>query len=89
MKAERLTTKSREVITTAVATANQRGHATVEPWHLLLSLLDTDGSTAAGLLRAVGANPADLRRDAERALERLPTVRGASVAEPSLSREFV
>jgi ATP-dependent Clp protease ATP-binding subunit ClpB len=64
MNAERLTTKSRDVITGAVADAKQRGHATVEPWHLLLSLLDTGGSTAPALLRAVGANGADLRRGA-------------------------
>jgi ATP-dependent Clp protease ATP-binding subunit ClpB len=89
LNAERLTTKSREVITGAVAIANQRGHATVEPWHLLLSLLDTGGSTAGGLLRAVGANPADIRRAAARAVENLPSARGSSVAEPSLSREFV
>ncbi|MEU4216632.1 ATP-dependent chaperone ClpB [Actinoplanes sp. NPDC026623] len=89
MNTERLTTKSRDVITGAVADANQRGHATVEPWHLLLSLLDTGGSTAAALLRAVGANPADVRRAAVRAVEQQPSARGASTAEPSLSREFV
>ncbi|AGZ38402.1 ATP-dependent chaperone ClpB [Actinoplanes friuliensis] len=89
MNAERLTTKSRDVITGAVADANQRGHATVEPWHLLLSLLDTGGSTAGALLRAVGANPADVRRAAVRAVEQQPSARGASTAEPSLSREFV
>jgi len=89
MNAERLTTKSRDVITGAVADANQRGHATVEPWHLLLSLLDTGGSTASALLRAVGANPADVRRAAVRAVEQQPSARGASTAEPTLSREFV
>ncbi|HEV7965609.1 MAG TPA: ATP-dependent chaperone ClpB [Actinoplanes sp.] len=89
MNAERLTTKSRDVITGAVADANSRGHATVEPWHLLLSLLDTGGSTAPALLRAVGANPADVRRAAVRAVEQIPSARGASIAEPSLSREFV
>ncbi|HEX5204092.1 ATP-dependent chaperone ClpB [Paractinoplanes rhizophilus] len=89
MNAERLTTKSRDVITGAVADAGRRGHATVEPWHLLLSLLDTGGSTAPALLRAVGANPADVRRAAVRALEQIPSARGASTAEPSLSREFV
>ncbi len=88
MNAERLTTKSREVITAAVASASQRGHATVEPWHLLLSLLDTGGSTATALLRAVGANPAEVRRTAVRAVENLPTARGSSVAEPSIAREF-
>ncbi|MCY1143846.1 ATP-dependent chaperone ClpB [Actinoplanes sp. Pm04-4] len=89
MNAERLTTKSRDVITGAVADAGRRGHATVEPWHMLLSLLDTGGSTAPALLRAVGANPADVRRVALRAVEQLPSARGASTAEPSLSREFV
>ncbi|GIM97295.1 ATP-dependent chaperone ClpB [Paractinoplanes toevensis] len=89
MNAERLTTKSRDVITGAVADAGRRGHATVEPWHLLLSLLDTGGSTAPALLRAVGANPADVRRAAVHAIEQLPSARGASTAEPSLSREFV
>jgi len=89
MNAERLTTKSRDVITAAVADANQRGHATVEPWHLLLSLLDTGGSTASALLRAVGANPAEVRRAAVRVVEQIPSARGSSIAEPSLSREFV
>jgi ATP-dependent Clp protease ATP-binding subunit ClpB len=89
MNAERLTTKSRDVITGAVADAGRRGHATVEPWHMLLSLLDQGGSTAPALLRAVGANPADIRRGAVRAIEQLPSARGASTAEPSLSREFV
>src|SRR5690242_3557797 len=88
MNAERLTTKSRDVITGAVADAGRRGHATVEPWHMLLSLLDTGGSTATALLRAVGANPADVRREAVRAVEKLPSARGSSVAEPSMSREF-
>ena len=60
MNAERLTTKSREVITGAVAMAKERGHATVEPWHLLMALLDTPGSTAVGLLHAVGADPNEL-----------------------------
>ncbi|MFG2038679.1 ATP-dependent chaperone ClpB [Dactylosporangium sp. NPDC048998] len=88
MNAERLTTKSREVIKAAVDAASQRGHATVESWHLLLTLLDTGGSTAAGLLRAVGANPADVRRAALHAVERLPSARGASVVEPNVAREF-
>ncbi len=88
MDTQRLTTKSREVIAAAAVTAQQRGHATVEPWHLLLALLDTGGSTAAGLLRAVGANPADVRRAAARAIENLPSARGASVAEPNVAREL-
>ncbi len=89
MNTERLTTKSREVISAAVASAGERGHVTVESWHLLLALLDTGGSTATALLRAVGANPAEVRRAAARALEQLPSARGASVAEPNLARELL
>jgi ATP-dependent Clp protease ATP-binding subunit ClpB len=89
MNAERLTTKSREVVTAAIALAARNGNATVETWHLLLSLLDTGGSTAAALLRAVGANPADLRRAALKAVEGMPAAHGPSVAEPTLSRELV
>src|SRR5436190_13499436 len=88
MNAEHLTTKSREVITAAVAMAAQRGHPSVESWHLLLALLDTGGSTATALLRAVGANPADVRRRAVHAVDGLPSAHGSSVAEPSVSREF-
>jgi ATP-dependent Clp protease ATP-binding subunit ClpB len=89
LNAERLTTKSREVVKAAVDTAAQRGHATVETWHLLLALLDTGNSTAPALLRAVGANPADVRRQAVHAVDRLPAASGSSVAEPSLARELV
>ena len=88
MNTERLTTKSREVITAAISSATQRGNSTVEPWHLLLALLDTGGSTAPALLRAVGANPADVRRAALHAVDRLPSASGASVAEPNTSREL-
>jgi ATP-dependent Clp protease ATP-binding subunit ClpB len=89
MNAERLTTKSREVVTAAIALATRSGHATVETWHLLLSLLDTGGSTAGALLRAVGANPADLRRTALKTVEAMPSAHGPSVVEPGLSRELV
>jgi ATP-dependent Clp protease ATP-binding subunit ClpB len=54
MNTDRLTTKSREVIQSAVATADKSGHATVEPWHLPLALLDTGGSTATALLARSG-----------------------------------
>ena len=89
MNAERLTTKSREVLTAAIALATRSGHATVETWHLLLSLLDTGGSTAGALLRAVGANPADVRRTALKTVEGMPSAHGPSVVEPGLSRELV
>ncbi len=89
MNVDRLTTKSREVISTAANEAAQSGHATVESWHMLHALLTVDGSTAPALLRAVGAEPDALVTAADRGLRGLPSARGSSMAEPSMSRELL
>ncbi|SHN44126.1 ATP-dependent chaperone ClpB [Cryptosporangium aurantiacum] len=86
MNAEILTTKSREVLATALSAASDAGHATMEPAHLLVALLDVDGSTAPALLRAVGASPEQVRSRATAALGRLPRASGASVAQPQIAR---
>ncbi|MFG1927646.1 ATP-dependent chaperone ClpB [Cryptosporangium sp. NPDC048952] len=86
MNAEILTTKSREVLATALSAASEAGHATMEPAHLLTALLDVDGSTAPALLRAVGASPDDVRARASAALRRMPSASGASVAQPQVAR---
>ena len=82
LNTERLTTKSREVIKAAVATADQRGHATVEPWHLLLALLDTGGSTAAGAA-ARGRGQPGRRPPRRRPRRRAPARAPAAPASPS------
>ncbi len=89
MNVERLTTKSREVVTAAVSSATSHGHATVEAWHLLDALLSTEGSTATALLRAAGADPGRVESATEAALDRLPSASGSTIAEPSMAREFV
>ncbi len=86
MNTDILTTKSREVLAGAISAATTAGHATVEPAHLLAALLATDGSTAPGLLRAVGADPAVIGSRVSAMLSRLPSAKGATVAQPQLSR---
>jgi ATP-dependent Clp protease ATP-binding subunit ClpB len=86
MNAEILTTKSREVLTSALSTASEAGNATMEPAHLLVALLAVEGSTAPALLRAVGADPDTIRARAVTALGRLPRASGASVAQPNIAR---
>jgi ATP-dependent Clp protease ATP-binding subunit ClpB len=83
---ENLTTKSREVVTAAVTAATSAGHTSVEPTHLLGALLVTPGSTAPGLLRAVGADPVAVKSRNDVLLGRLPRVSGTTVAPPGLSR---
>ncbi|MCA1711912.1 MAG: ATP-dependent Clp protease ATP-binding subunit, partial [Actinobacteria bacterium] len=86
MDAYKLTTKSQEAVTGAVRLAAERGHADVQPAHLLSALLDAEGSAAGSLLEAVGADAGDLRVAIKAALDRLPSASGASVSAPNLSR---
>lgn len=87
MDVNRLTTKSREVISQAARAAAESGHATVEPWHILDALLTVDGSTAPGLLQVVGVTPGTIATETEQRLNQLPAASGSSVAEPSMARE--
>ncbi|HZM66327.1 MAG TPA: ATP-dependent chaperone ClpB [Nakamurella sp.] len=86
MNLEILTTKSREVLSAAITAATAAGHSAVEPAHLLGALLVTQGSTAPGLLRAVGADPAAVKSRNDAVLARMPRSSGTTVAQPQLSR---
>ena len=86
---DKLTTRSQEAIAAAQRSAVDRGHAALEPLHLLLALLDqTDGITGP-LLQATGAIPGEVRVKVDAALRRLPSVSGSTVAAPSPSRDFL
>ncbi len=86
MNTDILTTKSREVLAAAISAATTAGNAIVEPAHLLNALLSTEGSTAPGLLRAVGADVATIGARTTAILTRLPSAKGATVAQPQLAR---
>ncbi len=86
MNTDILTTKSREVLAAAIGAATAAGNAIVEPAHLLAALLSTEGSTAPGLLRAVGVDAATLAGRTDGILTRLPAAKGATVGQPQLSR---
>ncbi|MDQ6657357.1 MAG: ATP-dependent chaperone ClpB [Actinomycetota bacterium] len=88
MNTERLTTRSREVLAQAIQAATTAGNATVEPAHLMLGLLATEGSTGPGLLRAVGADPIAVSNQLKTVLNRLPSVQGSTIAQPQVSREL-
>src|SRR3954466_9513684 len=85
----KLTTRSQEAIAAAQRLAVGRGQAALEPLHLLAALLEQTDGIAGPLLKAVGADPADVRMKAEAAIKRLPSVSGATVPAPSPSRELL
>jgi ATP-dependent Clp protease ATP-binding subunit ClpB len=85
----KLTTRSQEAIAAAQRLAVARGQAALEPLHLLAALLEQDDGIAGPLLKAVGADAADVRSKAEAAVRRLPSVSGATVPAPAPSRDFL
>ncbi|MGR6966349.1 ATP-dependent chaperone ClpB [Geodermatophilus sp. URMC 61] len=85
----KLTTRSQEAITAAQRLAVDRGQAALEPLHLLAGLLEQTDGIAGPLLKAVGADVADVRAKTDAAIRRMPSVSGATVPAPSPSRELL
>ncbi len=88
MDTNKLTTKSRDAVSTALRNALSTGNPNVEPSHLLHALLLVPGNTVAPLLTAVGADPAVVDAASQGAIAKLPKARGSSVAQPQLSGSF-
>src|SRR5580693_1627656 len=86
---DKLTRKSQEALSVAIRKAAANGNPQVDPLHLLAALLEQSGGTAAPLLRAVGADPAVLAKEAAEQIARLPQMRGASASAPQLSRQML
>ncbi len=85
---EKLTRKSQEALSAAARRATADGNPHVDAAHLLVTLIEQPGGTAAPLLRSIGADPADVRREAEEMLARLPRAAGQTVSVPGLSRQL-
>jgi ATP-dependent Clp protease ATP-binding subunit ClpB len=83
---EKLTRKSQEAISAAARRATADGNPHIDPAHLLVALIEQPGGTAAPLLRNVGADPSDVRQQAEDILARMPRAAGQTVSEPGVSR---
>ncbi len=81
-----LTTKAQEAVSAAVRDATAGGHPHTEPAHLLKALAGLEGTTTPALLEAAGSSVAAVNAAAERRLATLPSVSGASVSSPGLSR---
>ncbi len=86
---EKLTHKSQDALSVAVQRAAADGSPQVDPLHLLVALVEQEDGTTAPLLRAVGADPALVAKQAEERLARLPRARGATVSAPQMSRPLL
>jgi ATP-dependent Clp protease ATP-binding subunit ClpB len=82
------TTKTQAALTAALQAATTAGNPQIMPAHLLMALLTQNDGIAAPLLEAVGVEPATVRTETQRLLDRLPSASGAS-SQPQLSRESI
>ena len=88
MDTNKLTTKSRDAVSSALRLALTGGNPYVEPSHLLHALLLVPGNTVAPLISAVGADPGVVDAAAQGAISKLSSATGSSVAQPQLSGSF-
>src|SRR6201995_1684524 len=86
---DKLTRKSQDALSSAVRRAPADGNPQVDPLHLLVALVAQNGGTTAPLLRAVGADPATVAKNAESQLGRLPRVNGQTASAPEMSRPML
>jgi len=86
---DKLTRKSQEALSVAIRKAAASGNPQVDPLHLLAALLEQADGTAAPLLRAVGADPALIAKEARDQIDRLPRMHGATASAPQTSRQLL
>lgn len=89
MSIEKFTTKFQEALAKAQSLAVGRMNSTIEPEHVLMAMIDQDGSPIRPLLKQVGADLPQLRSTLSQSLENLPRLQNATGevhVSPELSR---
>src|SRR5487761_1893377 len=87
MRMDKLTSRFQQALADAQSLAVGRDHQFLEPTHVLLALLDSQGGTVRPLLVKAGGDVNRLRSELGAALDRLPKVEGAP-AEVHVSSEL-
>jgi len=78
MRMDKLTSKFQTALADAQSLAVGRDHQFIEPAHLMMAVLDQDGSTVRHLLNNAGVNVDQLRTLLSETLEKMPSVEGAA-----------
>ena len=87
MRPEKYTIKSQEAIQGSVTLAEERGHPEATVLHLLVQLIDQEGSIVRSILERIGINIPTIKESIEGVFGKLPRVSG-STTEVYLSREL-
>ena len=88
MRQDKLTTKFQEALAEAQSQALAHDNQFIEPVHLLAAVLADGEGSSKSLLERAGVSAAQLARDANAAVERLPKVSGTG-GNVQVSRDLV
>jgi len=88
MRSDKLTSKFQLALADAQSLAVGREHQFVEPIHLMIALLEQDGSSVRGLLTKAGVNMDQLRSKLGEVLDRQPTISGGAPGELHISNDL-
>jgi ATP-dependent Clp protease ATP-binding subunit ClpB len=79
MRIDRLTLKAQDAVAQSREIAAERRHAEVQPEHLLAALLVQEDGLVPRLLARIGADPAAITRELDRAFSGMPAVQGTTL----------
>ncbi|MGC6493459.1 MAG: ATP-dependent chaperone ClpB [Myxococcota bacterium] len=85
MKHDQFTVKAREALSAGNNLAKEKGNPELLPQHLLVALLDQKKGVVDNLIRHVGVDNGQFKREAQKLLNDLPSVQGGG--KPRLSRD--
>lgn len=85
---DRLTARFQEALVQAQSLALGHNQSYIEPVHVLLAMLDQEGSSVAEVVRRAGGQVSLLRRHLRQVLEALPVIGGEHSGQMSMSPEL-
>ena len=85
MRFDKFTLKVQEALQDAQSLAGSYGHQTVEPEHLLISLIKQEEGIAGAILKKLGAEPQKIEQELASYLQKQPKIEGSATGQIYLS----
>jgi ATP-dependent Clp protease ATP-binding subunit ClpB len=85
MRLDKLTLRAQETVQVSQQTAEKMGHQQIEPEHFLSAILGLQEGAIPPLLAKIGVNQAQLKRQADATLEKMPMVSGTGYGQAYIS----
>jgi len=85
MRFDKFTLKVQEALQDAQSLAGSYGHQTVEPEHLLVSLIKQEGGIVGAILNKLGSQPQKIEQELTNYLQKQPRIEGSTTEQVYLS----